>query len=405
MSKNINDINYLAAKQRVMAAIAGKGYPEAVSKSKADAFFPPAEAVAADDLAEEAYQAPQEAGAQSLSVPSPVTLAPGATVMAAYLASRVSPATRATMFAGLQRVARLLGTTPEVVPWHELRFEHTDAIRAKLLGGAYARSTVLVTLEALKGVLRQARRMGHLTRDQFDECIDWDRLGTESLPAGRELPQDEIEAIQSYIASLDGGPYGRFLEAAFALLLGTGLRAIEVCRATVAAYDTAGFIKIRRKGGKEAELPLGDPEARAINAWLLERKRFERRIDSPALLLRVHTNDWVRPRQPHCSEKYLYRMCQHVVAEAKVPHFSPHDLRRTFCTRALRVGDVLMVQTLMGHAKTDTTRKYDRRTLEERALARRSWNIWRPPEEKPEQKVVHEPRPTVGLRLVPPAND
>lgn len=409
MSKNTNDINYLATKQRLMAAIAGKGYREAVGKSSADAFFPiadedpedePAEEAysPADSPAEDAYPEPPQPAALALSKPYPAALATpkptGASVMAGYLAGRAKPTTRRTMFEGLKRLARLLNTTPELVPWHELRFEHTDALRAKLLGGAYAVATVEVTLEALKGVLWHAKKLRLMTHEEFDEATDWSRLPSSSLPPGRELPQSDIEAIQKYIASLGESPYGRFLEAAFALLLGTGLRAIEVCRASVQAFDPgAATIKVERKGGKVEELPLGDPEVRALELWLVERKRFEKRIEDDALLLRVHTNDWVRPKQPACSEKFLYRMCASVSKEAKIPKFSPHDLRRTFCTRALRQGDVLMVQGLMGHANTDTTRKYDRRSSEERQAARRRWNIWRPPESPPGLHLVTPPKP------------
>lgn len=42
--------------------------------------------------------------------------------------------------------------------------------------------------------------------------------------------------------------------------------------------------------------------------------------------------------------------------------FTPHDLRRTFATKLLENGaDVLTVQALMGHTKTDTTKTYDKR--------------------------------------------
>jgi integrase/recombinase XerD len=271
------------------------------------------------------------------------------------------------------------------VPWHELRFEHTDAIRAKLLAGPYSRATVNVTLAALKGVLRQARRMSFMAAEDYSAAVEWDPLPPDNAIAGREVSQEEIERIQAYIAT-ERGAYGAFLEAVFALLLGVGLREIEACRATVDAYDPeAGVIRVLRKGGKWAELPLGGAEVRALNEWIAVRETFATRVDATTLLLRVQPNDWVRPGSARCTEQMLIHLCHRVAKDAGVPPFRPHDLRRTFCTRALRYGDVFTVQGLMGHAKPETTRKYDRRTTEEVAAKRRTWNIWRPPE-KPSEK-------------------
>jgi integrase len=61
----------------------------------------------------------------------------------------------------------------------------------------------------------------------------------------------------------------------------------------------------------------------------------------------------------------LYGVCKRLAGRAKVAHFSPHDLRRTFAGDMLDAGaDVALAQRLMGHANVATTVGYDRRPEE-----------------------------------------
>jgi integrase len=62
--------------------------------------------------------------------------------------------------------------------------------------------------------------------------------------------------------------------------------------------------------------------------------------------------------------------------EAGIPIVTPHDLRRTFATRALRQLPVVVVQKLMGHSSPTTTAGYDRTRLDELTEMVRGTDLW-----------------------------
>jgi site-specific recombinase XerD len=333
---------------------------------------------------------------RALAAPRGVSIgqvAPNASLATAFANSRVDVATsfiaqfastdsQRTMLQGLARCAKALGMPLEGCPWHELRFEHTSFIRGRLLEpGAYARESVSSTLSALRGVLKHAWRLGRMSGEDLQRAIDWPKLPKrEAPPAGRELTQVELDALRAYWGAQDGA-YGRFLAAVFGLLMGVGLRASEACRMPIGAYDpAAGTVFVLRKGGKKVVMPLGHQEIAAVDAWIVARAGFRRRIKSDALLFRVQSNDWVRPQSAELNVKALEYLCETVATAAGCRRFQPHDLRRTFATRMGRAGvDLRATQWFMSHESPETTARYDMRKAEEYARVRRSVNIWEAP--------------------------
>jgi integrase len=287
------------------------------------------------------------------------------------------------MRAGLGRIARLIGRPPEAVPWHRMRFAETEAVRGALMRQNYSPDTIRITLASLRGVLRQARRLGLMTAEDFTNATEWDRIDETSLPRGRDLSSAEIAQLDAYCASVgpDGrewpaSAYGAFLAATFSLLIGAGLRATEMSRLALAAYDPEQrSLRILRKGGRERLLPVNPHVATTLDAWLAVRAEIN--PSTRALLVRVQPDGGFRGKNLSLNVKILEYLCERVGIAAGIDPFSPHDCRRTFATRALDGGaDLASVQRLMSHASPRTTVRYDKRGYREDAAACDRLNIW-----------------------------
>ena len=62
------------------------------------------------------------------------------------------------------------------------------------------------------------------------------------------------------------------------------------------------------------------------------------------------------------SDQAVLGLVRRLARRAKIPMFSPHDLRRTFIGDMLDAGaDIASVAALAGHSQVTTTTRYDRR--------------------------------------------
>ncbi|MFN7953626.1 MAG: site-specific integrase [bacterium] len=58
----------------------------------------------------------------------------------------------------------------------------------------------------------------------------------------------------------------------------------------------------------------------------------------------------------------VFELCRRRAGQARVPAFSPHDLRRSCASDLLDAGeDLATVQPHLGHASVQTTERYDQR--------------------------------------------
>lgn len=139
-------------------------------------------------------------------------------------------------------------------------------------------------------------------------------------------------------------------DAVLELLYGSGLRVSELCSLTLEDLDLGRRrISVWGKGAKQRAVPVSDPAAAALAAWLAEGRHVLMDPGSPAD--RVFVNLRARALTPRDVRRIVDR-------RASTPTH-PHALRHTFATHLLDGGaDLRVVQELLGHADLGTTQIY-----------------------------------------------
>ena len=148
-----------------------------------------------------------------------------------YLGRLRSERARQVQLGALEAVARLIvgeaSADPRVagrLPWWELRYQHTQAIRTRLLE-RYAPATVRRTLSALRGVLEESWRLGLMAHDDYTRAVHLKPVHGSRLLRGRALTAGELRAL--FEACSRGGVTGARDAALLAVCYGAGLRRAE----------------------------------------------------------------------------------------------------------------------------------------------------------------------------------
>jgi hypothetical protein len=138
-----------------------------------------------------------EVAASELSaVATSTTYVPERNPFQVYLA-RLGKGSRPTMADALERIARIAsGGTLEAAafPWHLLRYQHVTAVRTALMECISERTqkplgpaTVNKALSALRGVLREAWRLGLMSAEDLARATDFAPVRGSTVLRGRAL--------------------------------------------------------------------------------------------------------------------------------------------------------------------------------------------------------------------------
>ncbi|RCG18221.1 site-specific integrase [Sphaerisporangium album] len=157
-----------------------------------------------------------------------------------YLDSLTAGDSRRTMRECLDRIAKLINPAAESgagQPWHLLRYEHTQRIRAMLDEQGPAATYLNKHLNALRRVLEEAWRLGLMSAEDYHRARDVRGAKASRLPAGQHVPPEVVGAI---LAACDGDTGDT----------GEREQLTDLVRARTGARDLDALARLEQRGDK-----------------------------------------------------------------------------------------------------------------------------------------------------------
>ena len=192
-----------------------------------------------------------------------------------YLA-RLAPSSQLTMRYILQDAADRLGFVDADiadVPWHHLEPGHVIALVAALRADGYAPNTSSLYVNAVRGVMNEAWRLGLIEHEQLLKIREIKPASGSRLPPGRNLRRSLIRELMEVCAA-DPRPQGVRDAAILALLYGTGMRKSESVDIDLAQVDfQERCVQVLGKGNRQL-IKYAPPWAfEKLQAWLDLRRQ------------------------------------------------------------------------------------------------------------------------------------
>lgn len=240
----------------------------------------------------------------------------------------------------LRRFARLFGRRP----LEQLTARAVERWLAEL--AHLAPSTRRGRLSTVRGFCRWMLDEGHIAEDP---TLRVKRISQpRSVP--RAMPWDAVVRLMGSLPD-------RRARAICSLMVGLGLRCVEVERASVGDYDQrAGTLLVTGKGGHERVLPVPVEVAAELDRYLAQVGT----VAGP--LIRSQRHPWRGVDAGTLSNYMSEWMRAAGVKRARRDGVSAHALRHTAASDVLdRCGDLRVVQEMLGHAQLSTTSIYLRR--------------------------------------------
>jgi integrase/recombinase XerC len=242
-------------------------------------------------------------------------------------------------------------------------FEQLDLVLLReWLGGLYDHKLSVVTvrrkLAALRAVFKFAMQEGDIARNPAT------RLRTPRVK--QRLP--EVMSAEKTNNLLDAVDSDKVVEmpdkhrdvALLELMYGCGIRVSELVGINLEDIDLrTGWLRVRGKGNKERQVPVGGRAVEAVNVYLDKRQA---QPSERALFL--------NSRGARLGDRQVRRLVKlYAVLVAGDSTVHPHSFRHAYATHLLSDGaDLRSIQELLGHARLSTTQKYTQVSLKDLQL-------------------------------------
>lgn len=240
--------------------------------------------------------------------------------------------------------------TPDLVTGVDLRAYREHSIQTERVSAA--------TWNRRRASLAQlciwAQQAGHLQYNPFTGVRPMDEM--EQPPRWLNRPDQgrvmrQVERLANTASTAAWQKQAARDQAMFALMRHSGLRVSELVALNMgdlSLTERGGRVIVRRgKGDKRREIPLNSEARRAINYWLSLRGAGE--DGEPVFNGKGSTRLTTRTVQRRVSD----------IGRMAGVDITPHQLRHTFLKRMVENGvPVTDAQTLAGHSRIETTRRY-----------------------------------------------
>ena len=273
-----------------------------------------------------------------------------------YIKSLQSEKSKITMTSKLNVISKIIQKDKKFdeIDWSILNYEMVLDIVESIKKENKAPATINLSIAAIKGVTKNAWKSNLISTDTYLWINEIKEISGQRINKGRSLKTDEIKKLIK-ACEKDNDTTGQRDAAIIAITYSAGLRREETASLKVNHYNKVdGTIIIAGKGNKERKNKLNKKAQQIINKWIKNQN-----LRNNYLFPKIINN---RCTKMKVKGEKIYRIIKSRSEQAGIEKMTTHDLRRTFATKLIENGeDLFIVQELMGHARIDTTKKYDKR--------------------------------------------
>lgn len=232
--------------------------------------------------------------------------------------------------------------------WRTVRQDDIAAFVLFLKERKYASSTITRRISAIRSFFAYLLRRGRVKKDPTEE-VDVPKVARH-LP--RVLSPEEMDELLE-LPARSSSPVALRDRAMLELAYATGMRVSELVGLKLSNLNlAAGYVRCIGKRNQERVLPLSATAVQALQDYLdLGRPHLARTAQQEALFLNRRGREMTR--------QGFWLMLKKYAEEMGLYDITPHTLRHTFATHALRrKADLRSVQELLGHRSVATTQIY-----------------------------------------------